>query len=431
MATANEPVARAAPHYWARCGELGYLDFGSIIYSAYCLLRDNPRIAMSLCAKYAWFLVDEFQDTTELQIEILKLLHATGRSRFFAVGDLAQSIYGFTGARPELVAPFGDHIGARSDLSLSGNFRSSQKIVTHAERIHPRKPPMTAEGPEKLHPVEPILVRALTTFQAITERFLPELETLGIPLGEATILARDWASLINVTRDLRAYGVPVVGPGARPYRRSRVFSGLAEQLCGVVVDPHPDSTRQLERALFHAVLDITGDPRVDVFTHAGRVVLVRLLHEARRLAENPGALAWLDAMSTTTGEILRAAEFVDREQAGMFYASAQEMKADMRRQNVDVANLTIDDLGLFASPTRALRLSTIHYAKGREYDAVALIGLRTGTFPHFRATDIGSEKRLFYVGVSRARKLLMYIAEPDRWGNPPSPFLGRQGVDIL
>ena len=136
-------------------------------------------------------------------------------------------------------------------------------------------------------------------------------------------------------------------------------------------------------------------------------------------------------MSAATGEILRQAEFVDREQAGLFYASAQEMKADMRRQGVDTANLTIDDLGLFASPTRALRLSTIHYAKGREYDAVALIGLRRGSFPYYKATDIGAEKRLFYVGVTRARKLLMYVAEFDRWGNPPSPFLGPQGVGIL
>jgi superfamily I DNA/RNA helicase len=167
---------------------------------------------------------------------------------------------------------------------------------------------------------------------------------------------------------IAALPAPEGGPPARLH-----------QLCGIVVDPHPDSTRQLERALFHAVLDVTGDPRLDIFTHSGRVVLVRLRREARRLAENPGALAWLDAMSTATGEILRAAEYVDREQAGMFYASAQEMKANMRRQNVDVANLTIEDLGLFASPTQALRLSTIHYAKGREYDAVALIGLRKGT----------------------------------------------------
>ena len=77
----------------------------------------------------------------------------------------------------------------------------------------------------------------------------------------------------------------------------------------------------------------------------------------------------------------------------------------MRRQNVDTANLTIDDLGLFASPSRALRLSTIHYAKGREYTAVAMIGLRQGSFPHFRAEDVEAEKRLFYVGVTRARPL--------------------------
>ena len=117
LAARNEAVKRAAPHFWARCAELGYIDFGAIIFGAYRLLRDHPRIALTLCARFRWFLVDEFQDTTELQIEILKLLYATGRSSFFAVGDLAQSIFSFTGARPELVAPFGAHIGARQDLS--------------------------------------------------------------------------------------------------------------------------------------------------------------------------------------------------------------------------------------------------------------------------------------------------------------------------
>ena len=107
------------------------------------------------------------------------------------------------------------------------------------------------------------------------------------------------------------------------------------------------------------------------------------------------------------------------------------MKSDMRRQNVDIVNLTIDDLGLFASPSRALRLSTIHYAKGREYDAVAIIGLRQGSFPHYRADDVAAEKRLFYVSITRARRLLMYVAERDYYGNPPSPFLGPDGVNIL
>lgn len=431
VASRNVPVCRAAPYFWQRCAELKYIDFGTIIYNAYCLLRDHPKIAMSLCAKYAWILVDEFQDTTELQIEILKRLHATGRSLFFVVGDLAQSIYGFTGAKPELVAPFGTYISARTDLSLTENFRSSPKIIDHAERLFRRMPPMTAEGPEKDCTIDPILVRNVSAFEAITEHYLPALEENGIALGDATILSKDWASLINLSRQLRNFGTPVVGPGARPYRRSRLFASLAEQLCGAVIDPQPESMRQLQRALFHAVQDSTGIPRLDVFSHEGRVVVIRLLREAKRLAENPGALAWLDNMSRITGDILIGADYVDRNQAGLFYASVQEMKADMRRQNIDTDNLAVEDLGLFASPTRALRLSTIHYAKGREYQAVAIIGLRSGTFPHFRSDDVEAEKRLFYVGVTRAKRLLMYVAERDNWNNPPSPFLGAQGLGII
>lgn len=431
LAARNDAVCCAAPHFWQRCAELNYIDFGTIIYGAYRLLRDNPKIAATLCARYSWFLIDEFQDTTELQIEVLKLLHSTARSRFFVVGDLAQSIYGFTGAKPELVVPFGDFIGAKSDLALNSNFRSSARIICHAERLFPRVPPMTAKGPDKECTIEPELVRNVSAFVAITEYFLPALAANRISIGDATILAKDWGSLIRLSRQLRDYGTPVVGPGARPYRRSRLFASLAEQLCGAVVDPGPDTTRQLIQALFHAIQDATGAARLDVFGPDGRVIIIRLLKEAKRLSENPSALLWLDRMSQATGEILMRAEQVDRVQAGLFYASVQEMKADMRRQEVDVANLTVDDLGLFASPTRALRLSTIHYAKGREYKGVALIGLRQGTFPHFRTDDISAERRLFYVGVTRAQQLLMYVAERDNWNNPPSPFLGTNGVDAF
>ncbi len=432
LATNNEAVSQAAPYFWARCATLGFVDFGTIVYEAYCLLRDRPQIAASLCARYAWFLVDEFQDTTELQIEILKILYATGRSHFFTVGDLAQSIYGFTGAKPEQVAPFTSHISARIDLSLTGNFRSSQRVVDDAEKVIPRTPAMIAKGPNWDYSADPILVDDRTAFHAVTEVFLPEIEAREIPLGNCTVLGTSWVSLFKLARQLRVYGTPIVGPGARPYKRSRLFAQLAEQLCGAITDPTPETTRQLERALFHTVQDVAGDARWDVFSHEGRVVLVRLMREARRLAtQSPGALAWLDAMSSATGNILRAAEYVDTEQSGMFYASVQEMKADMQQQNVDIANLTIEGLGLFASPTRALRLSTIHHSKGREFDAVAILGLREGTLPFFAADDMEEERRKFYVALTRAKKVLVYISEPNSWGNPPSRFLGPEGLAII
>lgn len=432
LASRNEAVCRAAPHFWSRCAQLGYIDFGQIVYGAYLLLRDYPQIARSLCARHPWFLIDEFQDTTELQVEILKLLHLTKRAKFFAVGDLFQSIYGFTGARPELVAPFGAHIGARTDLSLSFNFRSSQRIVNHSERLLPRASPMTAAGSTRDYPLEPTLVAGGTVFEAVTEHFLPTLQNNHIPLGDSAILAKDWYSLIALARLLRDFGTPIVGPGARPYRRSRLFAQLAEQLCGAIIEPSPATTRQLERALFYTVQDASGETRLELFGFSGRRILVGLQREAVRLAEaGHGALGWLDAMSLATGDILLQAGYVDRQQSGLFYASVQEMKSDMARQNVDMANLSIEHLGLFASPTRALRLSTIHAAKGREYAAVCIIGLRTGSFPFYKSTDVAAEKRQFYVAITRAERFLMYVAERDRWGNPPSPFLGHDGLNIL
>lgn len=434
MALQNEVVLRAAPFYWQRCRELDYVDFGTIVYEAYELLRDYPMIGRALGAKYAWFLIDEFQDTSELQIEILKVLHAVGRSRFFIVGDLAQSIYGFAGARPELVSPFAALIGARTDISLSGNYRSSPPIVAHGEALFPRHPPMTAEGKDKGCTILPELVRDRPTFAAIMERFLPALAQDNIPFGDATILCREWGPLISLSRQLRDAGIPVVGPGARPYKRSRLFANLAEQLCGAVIDPTPNTLRQLERALFLTVRDCAGTARMNIFGGDGRLAMVRLLKQATLAAASGSAVRFLDEMSSATGEILRQLEFLDRVQAGMFFPSAQEMKADIARQNVDLDNLSVDDLGLFASPQKALKLSTVHAAKGREYKGVALIEVTEGKYPHYYSRTpaaVSEDKRLLYVGLTRAQRVLMYISAPDRFRNLPSRFLGVDGLRLF
>jgi DNA helicase II / ATP-dependent DNA helicase PcrA len=226
VALTNDAVRKAAPHFWTRCEDLGYVDFSNIVYKSYRLLRDYPAIAQSLGARFAWFLVDEFQDTTELQIEILKLLHAQAKSRIFAVGDQAQSVYAFTGARPELLEPFSADIRARVDLSLSGNFRSNPQIISHAERLLPRVPPMIAVGANRMCQQEPVFVRVDSSLEAITDHFLPRLAGLGLQYGDASILARSWIPLLPLSRSLRDFGIPVVGPGARPYKRSRLFATL-------------------------------------------------------------------------------------------------------------------------------------------------------------------------------------------------------------
>ncbi|HVG10113.1 MAG TPA: 3'-5' exonuclease [Thermoanaerobaculia bacterium] len=98
----------------------------------------------------------------------------------------------------------------------------------------------------------------------------------------------------------------------------------------------------------------------------------------------------------------------------------------MRKNNVDLANLTIDDLGIYARPEAALKLSTLHHAKGREYQAVAMMDLHEGKIPFYQAQtpeELEEAKRLFYVGVTRAKRLLLYITDELNPRNRPSRFL--------
>lgn len=79
-----------------------------------------------------------------------------------------------------------------------------------------------------------------------------------------------------------------------------------------------------------------------------------------------GAIAWLEAAANEFSRVLVDEEYLSREERDIFAMSVEEMKTDMRNNNLDLANLTIDDLGIYASPDAALKLATLHNAKGRE-----------------------------------------------------------------
>jgi DNA helicase-2/ATP-dependent DNA helicase PcrA len=433
----GEPVGNAIEHgaltpeiaiaYWKRIRKAGFIDFANIIYYSLVLLKKYPHILSYVSSKFAWILVDEFQDTTDLQVEILTLIAQAGRTRFLLVGDPHQSIFRFAGARPDLADEFADRINARTDLSLSGNFRSSSPILAHAEFLFPRIPAMNALGPARRFNEVPIWQHGRNAFEVITDYFLPALEELGIPLGEAAILAPTWFSLFPLGRLLREYGISIVGPGARPYRRNRQFAPLAEQICGYLMEPRPDAIAGIERTLFNTLLDITGRAYFDIFSYQGRVIVFRLLYQARELYDvNMGAIPWLEAAAGAFSQILLDEEYLSREEQNLFAMSVEEMEEDMRRNKVDLANLTIDDLGIYASPDAALKLSTLHNAKGREYLAVAMIDLHEGRIPFYQARtdeEIAEAKRLFYVGITRAKRLLLYVTDDSGRRNGPSRFL--------
>lgn len=424
-----------AKSFWKRIREAGFIDFANIIYYSFVLLKKRPEILSYISAKFAWILVDEFQDTTDLQVEILTLIAEQGRTKFLLVGDPFQSIFGFAGARPDLADEFAVRIGARTDKNLSGNFRSSEPIVAKANALYSRNPPMTAVGPAKTYKQEPEWRHGDTAFEVVTDYFLPTLEDLGIPIGEAAILAPTWYSLFPLGRQLREYGVSIVGPGARPYRRSRVFAPLAEQVCGYLMEPNPEAISGIERTVFNTLLNVTGRTYFDVFSYQGRVLVFRLLECARQLhKEHMGGVAWLEAASQAFTDILFEEEYLGPTECHLLINSVTEMQADMANNRVDLENLTIEDLGIYANPNEALKLSTLHNAKGREFRGVAMIDLHEGRIPFYMARsaeEIEEAKRLFYVGVTRAEQYLLYVTDDSDHRNSPTRFLGDiEGVGV-
>ncbi len=415
-----------AKSFWETIRHAGYVDFSNIIYFSFLLLRKRSEILDYVASKFAWILVDEFQDTSELQVEIFSLIADRGRTRFFLVGDPLQSIFRFAGARPDLAGDFADRISARIDLPLSGNFRSSQVIVTHADLIFPRMPPMTALGPARAYTENPQWLHGNSTFEVLTDYFLPALDDLDIPYGKAAVLASTWFPLFPLGRQLREYGISIVGPGARPYKRKSQFAPLAEQVCGYLMESNPDAIVGIERTLFNTLLDLTGRANFDVFSYRGRVVVFRLLEKGKDLYEiHMGAISWLEMAANAFSDVLVDADYLTDDEGHLFAASVEEMKSDMQRNKVDLANLAIADLGIYASPDSALKLSTLHYAKGREYDAVAIIDVHEGKIPHYfsrTVEEVSEYKRLFYVGVTRAKRLLFYVTD-DTGRNGPSRFL--------
>jgi DNA helicase II / ATP-dependent DNA helicase PcrA len=433
----NSSITRAiALDFWERLRAVRAIDFSTLIFLTNRLLLLYPSLSHALSCRFKWVLVDEFQDTTELQIEILKKLFNDGNTRFFLVGDPHQSIFGFAGARPSLMPEFSTFIRARNDFQLSQNWRSNPQIIAHAELLRPRTVPMVSAGEIADNDCEPQYVHQPTVIETLQDYFLPALTEFGIEYGKAAILAPDWFTLFPVGHFLRNYGVPIIGPGSRPYRGTQIFARLAEYICAYLEHPNARLIRNIQRELHRIISEASSSDRFDVFSYSGLVTVFRILQAGASLRSRiPSAEQWLTTAAQEFSTILIRDGFLPESAINLLGESATAMCDQMRRnRDIDLPNMTVADLGLFAATDKSVHLLTMHAAKGLEFEAVALIGLHDGQIPNRRsqtADEIDENRRLFYVAITRAKKYLLYVTDQGRSTNIPSRFLGVEGLNIL
>jgi DNA helicase II / ATP-dependent DNA helicase PcrA len=390
---APETLSRLYAAYEELRRERHLIDFESVLELTAAILAEHPRAATSVRDRYSWFVVDEFQDVNPLQ-KLLLDAWLGGRDDVCVVGDPRQTIYSFTGATPAYLRGFAaEHPGA-AVIELTRNYRSSPQVVALANALSGQGlggAPLVAQRPAgpapkfDEYPDDPAEATALA-------RRAATLIKAGTPASQIAVLVRTNAQTQGYEQALATAGVPFLIRGAeRFYERPEVRQAVGLlRAAGRTVAAGDDPASQVRPVL--ASLGLTPEPPV------GRGV-------ARDRWESLEALAQL------------AADF--------FSGAPDATLADL------AGELALRSATGQVPAMEGVTLASLHAAKGLEWDVVFLPGLADGTLPIIYAqTDeaIAEERRLLYVGVTRARERLylswaLARSPGGRRARKPSRFL--------
>jgi DNA helicase-2/ATP-dependent DNA helicase PcrA len=452
-----EEVRRA---YHAALSAAGAVDFSDLIRLPVKLFRESPETLAQVQSGIRHLLVDEFQDVDPGQAEIARSIASAAES-FCAVGDEDQSIYGWRGGSAGPMLSFErDHPGA-AVLHLRTNYRTRAAILAAAEKaIRNNRARREKQVVPSRDGGEPPSVRrcddADDEAREVASAAADEIRR-GIRPSEVAIFYRVNAQSRAVEDALRGRGILYALRGALSfYDRAPVRDALAYLKWFL----HPDDAVSLKRLLKR--------PRRGV----GEAALARAREQARLAARPlsgtlPGipALArllalrerWLTELpSLRPGEAFRFLladagflAFLDGEGLAEDREHVQELLRladaapgtgeEALREFLEKVSLSARDTG--SEPADAVRLMTLHNAKGLEFDVVFLVGIEEGLLPHSRSVDMGAEveeeRRLFYVGLTRAREraFLSYARRRQLYGTfrdtIPSRFLGEIPASLL
>ncbi len=442
-------VAAAWRHYAERKTAAGVVDFDDMLVLALQVLRSHEPAAKLMSRRARHLLVDEFQDTNRIQMRLLDTVLAQPRS-ITAVGDEDQSIYRWRGAELANILEFERTFPGARVVSLEENYRSSAPILAVAGGLiaanlqrRGKRLFTSREGgePVRLLVAEDERAEARWVADRVEER-----AAAGVtPLGQTAVLVRTNAQTRAFEEELTRRRIPhrVVG-GLRFWQRAEVKDALA--YLRLVV--HPDDVLAFERVVNvpargigaatldalrrhadDAGLPLTAAARQlpETLTPRARMALGRffeVLDEARsRRGElAPGALVgWLLEASGLLATFDRdEPEAVARRENLEQLAAAVEDAAERGGSLEDL----LDSVALLSDADEetvpdAVSLMTLHSAKGLEFDDVFLAGLEDGLLPHANSRDdadgLEEERRLAYVGMTRARRRLALTAARSRF----------------
>ena len=421
-------------HYWAKLRVNRQVDFEMILDYAYQLVRDTPSISILLGSIFATVLVDEYQDTKEIQYAILGAIvkASKGKTKAFIVGDPNQAIYGSLGGYAITPTEFSELSGIIfTEMELSVNYRSSDRIVNYFENFNQLTSKISAGGKYKnfASTITYDYSSNRTALVAEVVRLIRyNVETMGIVPSEVCIVGPQWLPLAGMTRQLVA-ALPdysFSGPGMVPFARD--IDNFWYKLSRIILteaSPQLYIRRSRWAGEVIATLDLAGINTASI----SRKSLLRASN-AIVSAETDGLkylLECFDALFVALG--------IDRASSPMLVEHYEAfVEGSQRRIDRLVADgaTAIADVAMFRKvfdEKSGITVSTIHGVKGAEFEAVIAFGLLEGMVPHFNEDDkIAAANKLLYVICSRAKKNLHLISETGRRRGQNNVY---QPTDIL
>lgn len=408
-------------------------------------LEAKPTLREQLSEQYRYIMVDEYQDTNKLQAQIVRLLTAR-QENVAVVGDEFQSIYSFRGASHRNMMEFPKLFPGTQIIKLEENFRSTQPILDVANAIisdvkesYKKRLFSRIDGGQP-----PVVVSARDENEQsrfVSQR-IDELRNEGVPLSEIAVLFRSSSHSFDLEIELGKQGIPFRKFGGIRFAES---AHIKDALAFLRVVVKPSDTLSWFRAL--KLLDHVGDATVyQILEHLGveqrevrstraKEVLFKRLHRFPARSSYQAQLTRLARVFTTVVESKTPSEQLSA--VLRFYRPLLKNKYDdAQRRGRDLEHLQsiakrykttaklLDDVAL--DPTEIIQndggrrssgfvtLSTVHSAKGLEWDHLFMIWMTDGWFPSTRFQDeefddLEEERRLLYVATTRARRELHFV----------------------
>lgn len=426
--------------YVKRCKTSKLLDFDDILLYTYELLTNRNDILRGWQKRFTYILVDEFQDINQLQYDVVKLL-AKPEDNLFIVGDDDQSIYAFRGAKPEIMLHFPeDYPDAKTEL-LACNYRSASTIVELSQKVISKnlrryKKELFADKMGG----KPVTIQVFEDGkqeELYVKSQVKELLKKGIPYEEMAVLYRTNSGARFLVETLMQYQIPFCMRDTLP---NLYEHWIAQDVISYIRIAMGERSRReflriMNRPNRYFSRDALDDAQV---SFEG----LRWFYEEKdwmcdRIDKLEEDLNTLKRM-TPYGAINYIRYGIGYEEYLKEYAGYRKIKAEELFEVMEELASSAKNFKSFSewfvhieeytqqlkeqakkqvSEKKGITISTLHSIKGLEFDAVFLMDVNEGSLPYHKAvteSSIEEERRLFYVGITRARKFLWILYAKNR-----------------